>query len=242
MSRYELPRDPGDTFEYSNVAIGLLGHALSRRAGTTYEALVSDRILRRLGMTHTAVTFTPWMEGHLVQGHNRAGKPVANWDFPALPGMGALRSSHERHVDVCCGQPVTERHRPDLVDAQFASWTATDRRGCRIPRDTFCIQASAGWIQLVHLATRRAPDRVDCRPNRGVFNVSGAGSRGTARSGRADEHRPQQRRLRRFPSARPHCAAVSGPTGRSCSIKSRAPLHGLIPDLPSSIEQPLRLV
>ena len=28
MSRYELPRDPGDTFEYSNVAIGLLGHAL----------------------------------------------------------------------------------------------------------------------------------------------------------------------------------------------------------------------
>ena len=93
MSRYELPRDPGDTFEYSNVAIGLLGHALSRRAGTTYEALVSDRILRRLGMTYTSVTFTPWMEGHLVQGHNRAGKPVANWDFPALPGMGALRST-----------------------------------------------------------------------------------------------------------------------------------------------------
>ena len=44
-------------------------------------------------MTHTAVTFTPWMKDHLVQGHNRAGKPVANWDFPALPGMGGLRST-----------------------------------------------------------------------------------------------------------------------------------------------------
>ena len=93
LSRYELQRDPGDTFEYSNVAVGLLGHALSLRAATTYEALVSDRILRRLGMTHTAITFTPWMKDHLVRGHNRAGKAVATWDFPSLPGMGGLRST-----------------------------------------------------------------------------------------------------------------------------------------------------
>jgi CubicO group peptidase (beta-lactamase class C family) len=93
ISRYELQRDPGDTFEYSNVGAGLLGHALSLRAGTTYAVLVSDRILRRLGMTHTAVTFTPWMKDHLVLGHNRAGTPVANWDFPTLPGMGGLRST-----------------------------------------------------------------------------------------------------------------------------------------------------
>jgi CubicO group peptidase (beta-lactamase class C family) len=93
VSRYELQRDPGDTFEYSNVAVGLLGHALSLRAGTTYTVLVSDRILRPLGMTHTAVTLTPWMKDHLVRGHNRAGNLVANWDFPALPGMGGLRST-----------------------------------------------------------------------------------------------------------------------------------------------------
>jgi CubicO group peptidase (beta-lactamase class C family) len=93
MSSYELPRDPGDAFEYSNVAVGLLGHALSLRARMTYEALVTDRILRRLAMTNTAVTFTPWMKNHLVQGHNREGKPVPNWNFPALPGMGGLRST-----------------------------------------------------------------------------------------------------------------------------------------------------
>ena len=91
---YELRRDPGDAFEYSNIGVALLGHALALRAGAaTYEALVSDRILQPLEMTRTAVTFTPWMEDHLVRGHDRAGNPVANWDMVATAGMGGLRST-----------------------------------------------------------------------------------------------------------------------------------------------------
>ena len=75
-------------------ASALLGHALSLRAGmTTYDALVSDRILRPLGMTDTAVTLTPRMRAHLVRGHDRGGDPVANWDLSALAGMGGLRST-----------------------------------------------------------------------------------------------------------------------------------------------------
>jgi D-alanyl-D-alanine-carboxypeptidase/D-alanyl-D-alanine-endopeptidase len=93
LSTYELPRDPGDAIEYSNIGVALLGHALSLRAGTTYERLVSDRILQPLGMTHTAVTFTPWMRDHLVRGHDRAGGPAANWDLSALAGMGGLSST-----------------------------------------------------------------------------------------------------------------------------------------------------
>jgi serine-type D-Ala-D-Ala carboxypeptidase/endopeptidase len=94
LSSYELPRDPGDAAEYSNIGVALLGHALSLRAGmTTYDALVSDRILRPLGMTHTAVTLTPQMRAHLVRGHDRAGGPVANWDLSALAGMGGLSST-----------------------------------------------------------------------------------------------------------------------------------------------------
>ena len=93
ISGYDLQRDPADRFEYSNIAAGLLGHVLELRAGTTYASLVSDRILRRLGMNHTAITFTPWMKEHLVRGHDRSGIPVANWDFPTLAGMGGLRST-----------------------------------------------------------------------------------------------------------------------------------------------------
>lgn len=93
VSSYELPRDPGDRFEYSNLGVGLLGHVLELRAGTTYASLVSDRILRRLGMNHTAVALTPWMKEHVVGGHDRAGNPVPHWDFPEVAGMGGLRST-----------------------------------------------------------------------------------------------------------------------------------------------------
>ena len=93
LSSYELARDPGGAIEYSNIGVALLGQALSLRSGTTYEALVHERILRPLGMTHTAVTLTPWMKDHLVRGHDRAGNPVANWDLSALAGMGGLRST-----------------------------------------------------------------------------------------------------------------------------------------------------
>jgi CubicO group peptidase (beta-lactamase class C family) len=33
------------------------------------------------------------MKDHLVRGHDRAGNPVANWDLPAVAGMGGLRST-----------------------------------------------------------------------------------------------------------------------------------------------------
>jgi CubicO group peptidase (beta-lactamase class C family) len=94
LSSYELPRDPGDAIEYSNIGVALLGHALSLRARmTTYDALVYERILRPLGMTDTAVTLTPRMKAHLVRGHDRAGGSAANWDLSALAGMGGLSST-----------------------------------------------------------------------------------------------------------------------------------------------------
>src|SRR5437773_1226868 len=70
LGRYELPRDPGSKYEYSNLAVGLLGHALALRAGTSYEALVRHRILQPLGMTHTAILLTPEMRAHMSEGHD----------------------------------------------------------------------------------------------------------------------------------------------------------------------------
>jgi CubicO group peptidase (beta-lactamase class C family) len=93
LSGYELPRDPGETFEYSNLGVGLLGHVLSLRAGSSYEELVRDRILEPLEMMHTGVTLTPWMSDHLALGHRQGGRVVPNWDLDALAGAGALRSN-----------------------------------------------------------------------------------------------------------------------------------------------------
>jgi D-alanyl-D-alanine-carboxypeptidase/D-alanyl-D-alanine-endopeptidase len=44
-------------------------------------------------MEHTAITLTPWMQQHLVLGHDEQGNVVPNWDLDALAGAGAIRST-----------------------------------------------------------------------------------------------------------------------------------------------------
>jgi CubicO group peptidase (beta-lactamase class C family) len=93
LSRYQLPRDPGAEFEYSNLGVGLLGHALALAAGTSYEELARERIWAPLGMTHTSIALTPWMRDHLALGHDPQGNAAKNWDLPTLAGAGAIRST-----------------------------------------------------------------------------------------------------------------------------------------------------
>jgi CubicO group peptidase (beta-lactamase class C family) len=93
LSGYALPRDPGASYEYSNLGFGLLGYALARNEHADYSNLVESKILRPLGMKMSATTFTPAMRAHLAPGHSEDGKPTANWDFDAVAGAGAIRST-----------------------------------------------------------------------------------------------------------------------------------------------------
>lgn len=93
LSHYQLPRDPGAEFEYSNLGVGLLGHALTLITGQSYSDMVRTRVFAPLHMDHSAVAFTPWMKQHLALGHDEQGQVVANWDLDALAGAGAIRST-----------------------------------------------------------------------------------------------------------------------------------------------------
>jgi serine-type D-Ala-D-Ala carboxypeptidase/endopeptidase len=93
LSHYELPRDVGEEFEYSNLGVGLLGHALARKSGLSYEGLVKKRILEPLSMNDTAITLSAVMRARLAPGHDEGGDAAANWDLPTLAGAGALRST-----------------------------------------------------------------------------------------------------------------------------------------------------
>lgn len=93
LSGYQLTRDIGSQYEYSNLGGGLLGHVLARRAGMDYEGLVRSRICDPLGMNNTRVTLTPEMKARLAIGHNQGLESVENWDFLTLAGAGALRST-----------------------------------------------------------------------------------------------------------------------------------------------------
>jgi CubicO group peptidase (beta-lactamase class C family) len=84
---------PGQRYEYSNLGAGLLGHALARKAGRTYEQLVIERICKPLGMRDTKMTLDAADRARLAQGHDFAGVELPPWDFDALAGAGAIRST-----------------------------------------------------------------------------------------------------------------------------------------------------
>jgi len=93
LSSYELPRDPGSAYEYSNFGIGLLGDLLARRAHTNYEQLVLDRICKPLGMNDTRVKLSPEMQGRFAIGHDDELNPAKHLEFLGFAGAGALHST-----------------------------------------------------------------------------------------------------------------------------------------------------
>jgi CubicO group peptidase (beta-lactamase class C family) len=93
LSSYVPKYEPGTHYEYANLSFGLLGIALARRAGKSYEELLIERVCGPLGLTHTRITLTDEMRRHLVQGRDLDLKPTQLWDWPAMPGAGYSRST-----------------------------------------------------------------------------------------------------------------------------------------------------
>jgi CubicO group peptidase (beta-lactamase class C family) len=93
LAATSLASKPGERYAYSNLGMALLGHALARRAGVSYEAAVHEQICKPLGMNDTQITLAAPLRSRFAQGHNLDCRPVSAWDFPTLPGAGAMRST-----------------------------------------------------------------------------------------------------------------------------------------------------
>jgi len=93
LTSYELHRDIGIKYLYSNLGFGLLGQALAQRAGVDYEKLVVDRICTPLGMNSTRITLSEPLRQRFAVGHMSDLISAHEWDIPVLAGAGALRSS-----------------------------------------------------------------------------------------------------------------------------------------------------
>lgn len=143
LSAYALPRDPGAQYEYSNLGVGLLGHVLALRTGMSYEELVTERILRPLGMDDTRSTLTPSMRARAIAGHSAPGDTVPYWDIVVLAGAGALRSTP---ADMLKFAEAALRGSGDLPDAIRSAMT---------PR------AQAGPTMMVGLGWHRMPTSTD---------------------------------------------------------------------------------
>jgi CubicO group peptidase (beta-lactamase class C family) len=92
LRQHKLRRQPGE-YEYSNFAMGLLGHELARSRGKSYEELFVERIGKPLGMKDTCVALNQDQRKRLAKPYDAALKLNENWDIPTLAGAGGLRST-----------------------------------------------------------------------------------------------------------------------------------------------------
>ena len=93
LSNNSPQRKPGEAFEYSNLGLGLLGHALERNEDATYEELVQQHILKPLRMTHTGCSPSTKSPGSIATAHNANGA-TSDWDINGpMAGAGDLNSN-----------------------------------------------------------------------------------------------------------------------------------------------------
>lgn len=114
LAAHELRRDIGAEYEYSNIAVALLGHMLERASGRTYEQLLRERILDPLEMHTTSTKVEGEVREWMTVGHDDRGLAAPYRDWPNLPAMGALRSNAEdmlRFVAANVGPPTSQIER-----------------------------------------------------------------------------------------------------------------------------------
>lgn len=111
-----------ERFEYSNLGMGLLGTLLSTRMQKSLNELIREEICMPLSMTDSSFTLHDEQKARLLPVYKENGKPVLHWDFDALAGAGALRSSasdlltfiraHAGLLDTPLTTALQETHRP----------------------------------------------------------------------------------------------------------------------------------
>jgi D-alanyl-D-alanine carboxypeptidase len=82
--------EPGTTYLYSNIGYASLGLAIERAGGRPFVDLVTDGILKPLGMTRSAFEATPTIRANLAHGYQRRRDGTANRTAPdrELEGRG----------------------------------------------------------------------------------------------------------------------------------------------------------
>jgi CubicO group peptidase (beta-lactamase class C family) len=88
-----VQKRPDAPIRNSELAFGLLGQALADRAGVSYPVLVRDEIAAPLGLIDTTVGLSPEQHLRFLPGHDEDRKAAPAWDFDAMAGSGAIRST-----------------------------------------------------------------------------------------------------------------------------------------------------
>ncbi len=93
LNQYELPRRPGDSREYSNLGVSVLGYLVAQNAGKSYQQLLRERIAKPLRMTDCTVLLSKDQRKRLATPHDNVGSATPPWTFADLPGAGGIHAT-----------------------------------------------------------------------------------------------------------------------------------------------------
>jgi CubicO group peptidase (beta-lactamase class C family) len=98
LNGHKLRRPPGQ-YEYSNYAMGLLGHLIARKMGKSYEQYLIDQICIPVGMGDTSIVLNDDQRTRLATPYDGVLNPVNTWEIPTLAGAGGIRSTCNDMMD-----------------------------------------------------------------------------------------------------------------------------------------------
>jgi serine-type D-Ala-D-Ala carboxypeptidase/endopeptidase len=141
LARYQLPRDPGADWGYSNLGYWLLGEALSSRAGVDFENLLRARVLAPLNLKETAITPSTTLKANLAIGHDAGLRPApylsATSTYALMPAAGGLVSTPN---DLLRFLSAVMGYEPSPLAPEMAAMLSTQR-----PKSSRQRQA-LGWV------------------------------------------------------------------------------------------------
>jgi CubicO group peptidase (beta-lactamase class C family) len=120
LRKHQLERPPGK-YEYSNLGVGLLGYVLAKQAGKSYETLVVDTVCDPLKMSDTRINLSDEQRKRLAPPYDGDLGEEKNWDFDALAGAGALRSTANDLLKFAAAS-LSHDERP-VVKAIHTAWS-----------------------------------------------------------------------------------------------------------------------
>lgn len=90
---FQLNKEIGKKWGYSNLGVGLLGNVLSEILGESYETAISKHILTPFGMKDTFATVKGENLYRYTTSYNGKGERIPQIEIPATPGAGILKST-----------------------------------------------------------------------------------------------------------------------------------------------------
>ncbi len=93
LNQYELPRQPGESQEYSNLGASVLGYLVAAKEGKSFQQLLRERIAEPLRMTDCTVALSGDQTKRLATPHDRYGSAASSWAFADLPGAGGIHAT-----------------------------------------------------------------------------------------------------------------------------------------------------